>query len=181
MNHIFQPRGFFTVPDGTDVSPFLNATDSNQTDVPWDALGEMSIAAGRIRAGGHSAVHMHPVITQVTYVVAGTLTIRMQDADATRFYDLLPRSGEAVLTRPGTLFQLRNDSAAVAEVLYITSPSYVFEMTNKGVIYDDAVLIAKSWEELEDGRCDDIRIANSDAFARREAAQRRLAVIKRGH
>jgi hypothetical protein len=48
MNRVFLPRDFFTVPDGTDVSAFLNATDLTQ-DVPWGALGEMSIAAGCVR------------------------------------------------------------------------------------------------------------------------------------
>ena len=48
MNRIFKPRGFFTVPDGTQVSPFLNATDTTQTDVPWGSLGNMSVVVGRI-------------------------------------------------------------------------------------------------------------------------------------
>lgn len=51
MKRTFERRGFFTVPDGTDVSPFLNATDSQQSDVPWGALGDMSVAAGRINPG----------------------------------------------------------------------------------------------------------------------------------
>ena len=37
MNRVFSARGFFTVPDGTDVSPFLNATDVMQDDVPGRA------------------------------------------------------------------------------------------------------------------------------------------------
>lgn len=35
MNHVFEPLGFFPVPDGTDVSPFLNAHDVNQKKLPW--------------------------------------------------------------------------------------------------------------------------------------------------
>lgn len=66
MDQIFSPRGFFTVPDGTDVSPYLNASDVMQDDVPWGLLGEMSIAAGRIRPGVHSGVVIHPAVTQVT-------------------------------------------------------------------------------------------------------------------
>ncbi len=54
MNRVFQPRGYFTVPDGTEASPFLNATDVMQDDVPWDALGETSIVSGRISPKVHS-------------------------------------------------------------------------------------------------------------------------------
>jgi hypothetical protein len=70
MQHVFEPRGYFTVPDGTDVSPFLNATDVNQRDVPWGALGEMSIASGRIKPGVNSWVHIFPAVTQVTYLLS---------------------------------------------------------------------------------------------------------------
>ncbi len=143
MNHVFEPRGFFTVPDGTDVSPFLNATDMNQTDLPLGALGEMSIAAGRVRPKVHSAVHMHPVVTQVTYVLAGELTVRMKDRGMAAFYDVPLKAGQAVVTRPETLFQLRNDCNAVAEVLYIASPSYVFEM-NAGAVVGDVPLTVEN-------------------------------------
>ena len=178
MNRVFEPRGCFTVPDGTDVSPFLNATDINQKDVPWGVLGEMSIAAGKIRSKLHSAVHMHPVVTHVTYVVAGKLTVRMKDTGG--FYDLPLHSGQAALTKPGTLFQLRNDSDAVADVLYIASPSYVFEIGAKGIVYDDAVRIADSWEELEKCNYDvpAIRISASEANVNRERSKRRLAAAK---
>src|SRR5580765_5693383 len=127
MNRIFSARGFSTARDGTEVSPFLNATDVTQDDVPWSALGEMSIAAGRIGAKVHSWVHVIPAVTQVTYVCSGRLTVRMKDLASPEPYDLELRPGHAVVTQPGTLFQLRNDADAAANVLYIVSPSYVFE------------------------------------------------------
>jgi len=114
MNYVFEPRGYFDVPDGTEVSPFLSATDVNQTDVPWGLLGEMSIAAGRIGPGVQSWIHVHPVITQVTYLVSGDLTIRMKDPSTMNPYDLDLRPGQAVVTEPGTLFQLRNASNTAA-------------------------------------------------------------------
>ena len=89
MKRIFQPLGYFTIPDGTDVSPFLNATDVQQPDVPWDALGEVSIAAGRISPNVRSWIHVHYVVTQVTYLLAGTLTVRMKDASAAEPHDLV--------------------------------------------------------------------------------------------
>jgi mannose-6-phosphate isomerase-like protein (cupin superfamily) len=148
MHRVFQPRGYFEVPDGTEVSPFLNATDVYQDDVPWDALGDLSIASGRIRPRVHSSVHMHPIVTQVTYVVAGSLTVRMKDAEIEEAYELSVQAGSAVITRPGTLFQLLNDTDAVVDVLYIVSPSYVFEMEGGELKYDDALIVAPTWEEL---------------------------------
>ena len=148
MNRIFQARGYTTVPDGTDVSAFLNATDTTQDDVPWGALGEMSIASGRIGPHVHSWVHVHPAVTQVTYLLAGKLTVRMKDTAAVEPYDLPLAVGQAVVVGPGTLFQLRNFSEVTAEVLYIVSPSYVFEKECGEVRYDDAIRLTRTWEEL---------------------------------
>jgi mannose-6-phosphate isomerase-like protein (cupin superfamily) len=180
MNRVFEPRHFSIVPDGTEVSAFLNATDTNQPDLPLGALAEMSIAAGRVRPRLHSAVHVLPVVTQVTYVVAGELTVRMKERDASASYDLRVKAGQAVVTRPGTLLQLRNDGNAVAQALYIVSPSFVFELNAGAVVYDDAVVVAKSWKALED-RGDAVpalTIPASETNARRDAAKRRLAAVK---
>jgi mannose-6-phosphate isomerase-like protein (cupin superfamily) len=182
MNHVFEPRGFFTVPDGTDVSPILDTTDINQADVQRGTLGDVSVATGRILPRVRSAVHVHPVVTQVTYVLSGRLTVRMKNDDAGRFYDLVLRPGQAVVTRPGTLFQLRNDSDAVAEVLYIVSPSFVFEMDSHAVRYSDAVIVSGSWEELEARNYDVpvLSIRSSEARERREEAKRRLEAKNAG-
>ncbi len=104
MNRVFARREFFTVPDGTQVSPFPNSTDATQADVPWGALGEVSIAAGRIAPGVHSWVHAYPAVTQVTYVLNGNLTVRMQDSSAAEPYDLQLHEGQAAISQPGALF-----------------------------------------------------------------------------
>lgn len=180
MNRVFKPRGFFTVPDGTDVSPFLNATDVMQHDVPWDALSEMSIAAGRLDPGVASWIHMHPVVVQVTYMVSGRLTIWMKDQTTSRPYQLDLSPGEAVVTEPRTLFQLRNTSKNLAEVLYIVSPSYVFEKTDGKVVHDDAVLVARTWDELATAqyKVPALEIPKHEAVASRAESLRRLATGK---
>jgi mannose-6-phosphate isomerase-like protein (cupin superfamily) len=180
MKRLFQPRGYFTVPDGTDVSAFLNATDVSQDDIPWGALGEMSIASGRIGPKVHSWVHVHPLVTQVTYLSAGTLTVRMKDVSCAEPYDLALQAGQAAVAEPGTLFQLRNDSDIPAEVLYVVSPSYVFEMENGEVQYDDAILVARTWEELAVSNYDsaELKLRADEARARRAEAMRRLALRK---
>jgi len=180
MNKIFEPRGFFTVPDGTDVSPFMNATDAMQQDVPWGALGDMSIAAGRIGPGVSSWIHVHPIVTHVTYLVSGHLGIRMKEAKAPKPYDLELRVGAAVLTEPGTLFQLQNTSDEIAEVLYIVSPSYAFEVDDGKVVYNDAVLVAETWEDLRAAHYDlaAFRTLRDQATASRAEAMRRLPAQK---
>ena len=74
MKRIFRPGEFFIVPDGTQVSAFLNATDSTIADIPM--LDGMSIAGGRIASGARSKIHVHPAVTQVTYVLSGDLTVK---------------------------------------------------------------------------------------------------------
>src|SRR5687767_3405570 len=114
MNRRFEPRGYFTVPDGTHVSAFLNSTDVTQNDVPWNALGDMSIASGRIGPGVVSWIHAHPALTQVTYVVSGALTVHMKRPDETSAYPLTLSRGQAVVTPPGTFFQLDNPGEETA-------------------------------------------------------------------
>ncbi len=180
MNRIFKPRGYITVPDGTKVSAFLNATDTSQPDVPWGALGEVSVASGRIDAGVSSWIHSHPAVMQITYLVSGRLTIRMMDASVAEPYSLDLQPGEAVLSEPDTLFQLQNTSETAAEVLYIVSPSYVFEMEGDRVIHDDAILVSETWEELEAAKYEvpTLQVTAYEATARRTEAKRRLAVRK---
>lgn len=182
MNQIFKPRGYITVPDGTDVSAFLNATDESQKDVPWGILQDMSIASGRIKPGIDSWIHMHPVVTQVTYLISGLLDVRMKDDREKKPYDLSLKEGEAVLVEPGTLFQLRNRSDRVASVLYLVSPTYVFEMVDKEVIYDDAYLVAKTWEELEeaDYNVSALKVSKSEAIALRSESFSRIEARKTG-
>jgi mannose-6-phosphate isomerase-like protein (cupin superfamily) len=178
MNHIFEPRGYFTVADGTDVSPFLNATDTKQHELPWGSLGDMSIAAGRIPPKMHSWIHVHPVFAQVTYLLSGALTVRQQERSAPEPYDLSMRPGQAIVTRPGTLFQLRNDGDVPAEVLYIGSPSYVFEMTDGQVKYADATLVAQTWDAVPPpADAATLAAAAYEAMASREESKRRLARV----
>jgi len=142
----------------------------------------MSVASGRIDPGVNSWIHIHPAVTQVTYVVSGELIVRMKDRSSPSPYCLELQRGKAVVSEPGTLFQLQNPYDAPAEVLYIVSPSYVFEMECKEIIHDDSVLVAESWEELEAANYDvsALKISTCAAVASRAEAMRRLAERK-GH
>jgi hypothetical protein len=123
---------------------------------------------------------MHPLVTQVTYLHAGSLTIWMKEPNRSTRYSLTLNAGQAVLTEPCTLFQLRNSGPSAAEVLYIASPSYVFEMVGDKVVYDDAVLVAKTWEELEAAKFEvpALRVSPEETKVIRTESLRRLQARK---
>ncbi|MDH5564798.1 MAG: hypothetical protein OEY91_14400, partial [Nitrospirota bacterium] len=149
MNQVFKPLGYMTVPDGTQVSPFLNATDSTQENLPLGKLREMSLASGKIAPGVHSWIHHLPLVAQIIYVIEGSLSVVMQELHGQEPYSLHLKFGEAALCERGSFLQLRNESEKMTTVLYMVSPSYVFEQEGEEVKYDDSVLVAKTWEECQ--------------------------------
>jgi len=134
MNHLFYRQPFITVPDGTEVAQIL-ASDS------------VSIAEGRIAPGTNSAIHLHPFVEQVTHVLSGTLTLRMQDSSQGTPYDLTLKPGQSSLCRPGTAFQLCNPSSETVSVLYIVTPAFRFKMEGDTVTYNDAIMLGTNWDE----------------------------------
>lgn len=195
MNKLFEclQAGFFEVPDGTLVNPFLNPKDV-MSGLPWDILDGLSIAAGQVNPGVISQIHIHPFVTQVTVLLSGSLDVHMKDpgnqqAPYKLSLELPAQTGDdgftstAVLTPPGTFFQLDNSvGSAPAEVLYLTSPSYIFEPGENGAppLYDDAIWVAKNWADLAEQNwispelCDPAR-----SYAARRAAIQRLAARSR--
>jgi hypothetical protein len=196
MNRLFECKdtGFFRVPDGTLVNPFLNPRDI-MSGLPWDLLDGLSIAAGVIDAGVVSEIHVHPYITQITLLISGQLKIHMKDpgtSDPRYTIDLRqPRptgaSGfttAATLASPGTFFQLDNSCGAEpAKVLYLTNPAYVFEpgeTTDAVPVYDDAVTVGTDWEKLAAQNWNPPELQNpAYSYAARQQAIQRLAARSR--
>jgi hypothetical protein len=75
MNRVFPITAPFRVPDGTWVSPFLSAKDS-QSELPFDLLDGFSLAAGIIDPNSCSTIHVMPFVTQVTFLRSGNLAAR---------------------------------------------------------------------------------------------------------
>jgi hypothetical protein len=192
MNRLFEclDANFFRVPDGTLVNPFLNPKDS-MSGLPWDTLDGLSVAAGCIDPGIASEIHVHPFVSQVTVQISGSLDIHMKDpGNADPPYTLrlrLPPPGRrpgfttaAALAAAGTFLQLDNSRGSEpAHVLYLASPSYLFEpdaTTDAPPIYDDAVTLGNDWKRLAEHNwnppalCDPAR-----SYAARQDALRRLA------
>jgi quercetin dioxygenase-like cupin family protein len=179
MNEIFTPNSFATVADGTQVCAFLNGSDradANRADaarLPRALADDMSIAAGRIQPGTWSAIHFHPLITQVTYVTGGKLSVKMKGPEADGPYLLHVPAGSVVVTQPGTLLQLGNETDQMTEVLYISSPAYVLVVGEDDEAgYDDALLAGSNWDSIA-GTTERER-ASAGAEARRRQALARL-------
>jgi mannose-6-phosphate isomerase-like protein (cupin superfamily) len=147
MNRVFSIGAHFPIRDGTRIAPFLNSKDST-SGLPFDLLDGFSLASGEIRPGTSSKIHIMPHVTQVTFVRRGRVTVVMRDPGTESPYELPVEPEAAVLTRPGTFFQLLNRGTDNCEVLYIVSPAYVF-VADGDDEYDDSIVIDESWQDLE--------------------------------
>ena len=149
LNRLFRLGEFCTVPDGTDVSPFLNPGDAS-SGIPFDLLDRVSVTGGRIREGLSSRIHVHRFVSQLTFVLRGTVAIHMKDSDGIARYTVPISPNEAVLTPSGSFFQLDNaNGSEPCEVLYIVTPAFLHEVSESGVEYSDALVLDADWDELE--------------------------------
>jgi len=170
MKRIFEIAEPFRVLDGTLVSPFLNARDA-KSGLPFDLLESVSVAAGIIEPGTRSKIHIMPFVTQVTFVRRGKLQVWMKSQEDPEEYSLQLQDDQAVLTRPGTFFQLVNNDLKPCYVLYIVSPAYVFEELNGEVFYEDATVLDEGWEG--------IRAEAWQPFAKFSAWEKRQQALRR--
>ena len=175
---IFQPGSFLPATDGTEICAFLNPHDARSPAGAHSADAAISMAAGRIGPGVSSAIHVHPALTQITYVTAGTLTVRMRDPDDAVPSRLQVPAGAAALTEPGTLLQLCNETERLVEVLYVSTPAYVLETGPDGAVrYEDALILGADWDApaVRDWSVDSAASARGQAMARRAEAARRIS------
>lgn len=175
MNRKFTAEKLFRVPDGTLVSPFLNSKDS-KSDLPFDLIEGFSIAMGKIEAHTNSLIHIHPHITQVTYVLSGGINLKMKGEKDLEPYEVEVKENQAGISNPGELFQLINPYNEDAVVLYIVSPAFVFELKDNEVIYNDAITLNESWEELKNQKFSIHKLKDPrySLTARNESLQRLL-------
>jgi mannose-6-phosphate isomerase-like protein (cupin superfamily) len=136
MRRVFIQPDPNRVPDGTLLSEVLR-------------VDGFSLAAGVIEPGLSSKIHLHPFVTQVTYVQSGRLIVWMRGPGDVKPYSLELLSDQACLTEPRTFFQLVNPAYEPCHVLYIVSPPFMFETGPTGnVVYNDAVVLDGGWEDL---------------------------------
>lgn len=104
----------FHAPDGIEILPF---------DFP--GIGHLSFVEGRIPPRPEPyPIHLHGALEQVTYVLAGRITVTTWDAGrgaATRFD---AQSGDAFLTLPLQTLSFANAGPDTARVLFVCAPAY---------------------------------------------------------
>ncbi len=153
MNRVFSVAEPILLPDGTLLSEIVGpATFSREKIV---AASDVSVALGLIRGSSASEIHIHPIVSQVTFVVSGSLKIKMKGPSDAHPYLVQLKARQSVLTQAGTFFQLINDTDSDCEALYIVGPPFVFETDSAGnVLYNDALVLGKDWEALAQKKWD---------------------------
>ena len=147
MRHIFKIGEAIEVPDGTVVQSSVAPSQFGLDGLPM--MDQVSVAQGNLSPGICSNIHVHPIVQQVTWVLSGTLTVKMKDAENEHPYELEVVEQQAVVTHAGTLFQLLNQSENHCQTLYIVAPAFVFETDASGdVIYNDALVLNEGWDQL---------------------------------
>ena len=163
MNVVFEPGEFVAARDGTEIAPFLNPMDAAAGVVLPGNSNKVSVAAGRLRPAVASAIHVHPIVTQIAYVVRGCLTVQTLESGQCSPHELAVEAGAAVVTLPGQPVRFRNDTQADVTVLYIVTPGYVSDDA-----YDDAVLLDDWASSLSDEDLADARMRRASALRRCE-------------
>jgi quercetin dioxygenase-like cupin family protein len=171
MRPVFSPGTPFEVRDKTRLSPFLNPADSKSRLDPalLDTLG-FSLAIGYLEPGKTSLIHVHPIVTQVTFVVAGRLTVRLRQPGEDEVHTWALKPDDAVLTLPGAFLQLENGHDEECRVLYIVGPPYVFVDGE----YDDSDALIEDWQQLEDRQWRVYEPSVAKQYRLREAMVERL-------
>ncbi len=104
----------FLAPDGIEILPFA-----------LPGLAHLSCVEGRIPPRPEPyPVHMHGALEQVTYVLAGRVTVETWDAAANAVSRFDAGPGEAFVTLPGQTLSYANAGPETARVLFICAPAY---------------------------------------------------------
>jgi hypothetical protein len=179
MNHVFSIEHGFTVPDGTVVYPFLNSKDS-MSQLPWDLTDGVSLAVGDIAPMSRSRIHVHPIVTLITWVVSGELHLTMKDPVSLAPYTLKLHPEQAAVSRPYTFLQHINNHSQPCRLLYIVSPAYTYALDDQQcVMYDDAIVTLLAWDALAQQGWTIPEITNLNQIRRdRENALARLLTRK---
>lgn len=136
------------VPDKTMVFPIIDPEQQRKAGL--EIFEPMSLAMGELDKDEKSSIHVHPIIAHVTWVLSGELRVKMKDQEHDEAYELDVAPNQAVLTKPGTFFQLINRGVDTCKILYQCAPAFVFDMDANGqVFYNDAIVLENyTWETL---------------------------------
>jgi hypothetical protein len=104
----------FFAPDGIAILPFA-----------LPGLAHLTFVEGRIPPRPEPyAIHLHGALEQVTYVLAGRITVTTWDTAQGEAATFEATSGDAFVTLPLQTLAFANAGPGVARVLFICAPSY---------------------------------------------------------
>lgn len=104
----------FAAPDGITILPFA-----------LPGLAQLSVVEGRIPPRPVSyPIHLHGALEQVTYVLAGRITVTTWDTEQNTAATFDAVAGNAFLTRPLQTLAFANAGPEEARVLFICAPAY---------------------------------------------------------
>jgi mannose-6-phosphate isomerase-like protein (cupin superfamily) len=148
-DRVYKIENGVEVPDKTMVFPIIDPEQQRQSGL--EIFEPMSLAMGELEKGEVSSIHVHPIIAHVTWVLSGKLQVKMKDHEHQEAYTLDVDTNQAVLTKPGTFFQLINRGSDTCKILYQCAPAFVFDMDENGtVFYNDAIVLENyTWEKLQ--------------------------------
>ncbi len=177
MNRVFSVEEPVLLPDGTLLSEIVGPATFFREQIA--AASDVSVALGLIKSFSASEIHIHPIVSQVTFVVSGKLKVKMKGSVDAQPYIIELQPRQSVLTQAGTFFQLINDTASDCEALYIAGPPFVFETDRDGnVLYNDALVLGNDWEALATNKWDYLSSINlADLKNRRAESLKRLVLI----
>jgi mannose-6-phosphate isomerase-like protein (cupin superfamily) len=104
----------FFAPDGIAILPFA-----------LPGLAHLTFVEGRIPPRPEPyAIHLHGALEQVTYVLAGRITVTTWDAAQGAATTFEAREGDAFVTLPLQTLAFANVGTETARVLFICAPAY---------------------------------------------------------
>ncbi|GEM_PF-1995250 len=140
----------FHAPDGITILPF---------EMP--GLAHLSFVEGRIPPRPEPyPIHLHGALEQVTYVLAGRVTVTTWDVGKETTTTFTALSGDAFVTLPLQTLAFANAGPREARVLFICAPSYPPDDSDTRLV---AAHHAPTAEEIAWSR--ERRRAAIDAFA----------------
>jgi hypothetical protein len=107
-------RRTFHAPDGIAILPFASR-----------GLAHLSFVEGRIPPRPEPyPIHLHGALEQVTYVLAGRITVTTWDAETGKPMTFVAIAGDAFVTLPLQTLAFTNAGPSEARVLFICAPAY---------------------------------------------------------
>ena len=112
-SHADETRAFHA-PDGITILPFA-----------MPGLTHLSFVEGRIPPRPEPyPIHLHGALEQVTYVLAGRITVTTWDAEEEKPTAFAAIAGDAFVTLPLQTLAFANTGPEEARVLFICAPAY---------------------------------------------------------